>query len=132
VGISHPKYTLIFIIDWKGLINMTVNQNINVIITDDLYDKEDTYTQKIIDKGIKKLKDRLAQYKQNNIADIHSDLILIHYVIDGKYYVFKCCVNRVQIRLLYTYKNGDLTIISHQFKRRPGNDYIRYFEEVYG
>lgn len=111
---------------------MNTFQNINVIMANDLYDKEDLYTQKIIDKGVEKLRHRLSQYKYNNISDIHSDSVLIHDVIDGKYYVFKCSVNRVQIRILYTFENGDLTIISHQFKRRPGKDYIRYFEKVYG
>lgn len=111
---------------------MGTSQIINVIIANELYDKEDAYTRKIIDKGIEKLRQRLSQYKYNNIADIHSDPVLIHDVIDGKYYVFKCSVNRIQIRILYTFENGDLTIISHQFKTRPGKDYIRYFEKVYG
>lgn len=111
---------------------MTICQDINVIMANDLYDKEDTYTRKIIDKGVEKLRQRLSQYKCNNISDIHSDFVLIHDVIDGKYYVFKCSVGRVQLRILYTFENGDLTIISHQFKRKPGKDYIRYFEKVYG
>lgn len=103
----------------------------NIIIEDKSFHKKDKYTQKIINKGIKRLMERLSQYNGTDIDKIFGDNILIHDIIDKDKYVFKSRVNNVQLRILYTIIDGDLIILSHWCKKQTGKEYIRYFENLY-
>ena len=104
----------------------------NIIIRDPTLKKEDRYKQKTIMKGVDRLKQRLEQYNGLDISRIFGDDILIHDIIDKDKYVFKCRVNNIQVRILYTVnQDGDLVILSHWCKQETNKDYIRYFESLY-
>jgi hypothetical protein len=100
------------------------------------YQKINKDTRKSIDKGIQKLRDRLNTYFSNNenINDIHGDGILIHDIYDEdgyKFYVYKCRVLTMSLRLLYTIEDGNLVIVSYYIKETPYNkinDYFKFFE----
>lgn len=103
----------------------------NVIIRDTKFNKLDKASQRTIKKGIEKLELRLAQYGNDiKIETIFDDDILIHDIVNKKFYVYKCTIGKVQLRLLYTIKNDDLYIISHYFKKSSNKEWISYFENV--
>lgn len=103
-----------------------------VIQNDKDYKKEDQSTKRTIDKGINKLDARLSKYRMQKIKieNIFNDDILIHDIINKKYYVYKCRVDNVQLRILYTVVEDKLVIISHYCKKNPTKEYINYFEKV--
>lgn len=105
--------------------------SVKVVIADREYQKECKSTQRILNIAINKLKFRISTYtdKQVNIDTLVGDNVLKHDIINGLY-VYKCSVNRNQIRLLYTYKDGKLIIISHYQKKQPTTEYIDYFEKI--
>jgi hypothetical protein len=103
-----------------------------VVRRDKTYHKEKLDVQRSIDMAIDRLKERLQYYNDQNIeiGKVFGDDILIHDIINKYYYVYKCRVNQMQIRILYTVKDNKLIIISHWYKNRTNNDYIKYFKEV--
>lgn len=105
---------------------------LKIVINDRKYNKEDKSTKRSIDKGIVRLKARLSEYLSRNIRieNIFNDDILIHDIINKQFYVYKCQVDKFQLRILYKVEDGELVIISHYFKKSPSKEYIRYFEKV--
>lgn len=103
-----------------------------VIRKDKTYHKQKVDVQRSIDMAIERLKMRMLEYQEQNIevGKIFGDDIIIHDIINKYFYVYKCRVNQMQIRLLYTMKDDRLIIISHWYKNRTNNDYIKYFEDV--
>lgn len=111
----------------KGVLNM-----IEIVIEDKVYKKEDKSTKRSIDKGIAKLEARLCEYlsRNVNIENVFDDDILIHDIINKQFYVYKCQVDKFQLRILYKVDGQKLVIVSHYFKKSPNKEYIRYFEKV--
>lgn len=105
---------------------MTVVQN------DKTYKKADKSTKRSIDKGIMKLQSRLAEYIDKNIKieNVFNDDILIHDIINKHFYVYKCQVDKLQLRILYTIHEDNLIIISHYCKKSPTKEYIAYFQKI--
>lgn len=103
----------------------------NIIIRDSKFSKLDKASQRTIKKGIEKLESRLSQYGDDiKIENIFDDDILIHDIVNKKFYVYKCTIGKVQLRLLYTIKDDVLYIISHYFKKSSNKEWISYFENV--
>lgn len=105
---------------------------LQTIINDKSYKKEDKSTKRSIDKGIIKLEARLSEYLNRNIKieNVFNDDILIHDIINKRFYVYKCQVDKIQLRILYTVVNENLVVISHYCKKSPTKEYIGYFEKV--
>lgn len=105
---------------------------LQIIINDKTYKKEDKSTKRSIDKGIVKLETRLSEYLNRNIKieNVFNDDILIHDIINKRFYVYKCQVDKIQLRILYTVVNENLVVISHYCKKSPTKEYIGYFEKV--
>lgn len=105
---------------------------LQTIINDKTYKKEDKSTKRSIDKGIIKLEARLSEYLNRNIKNenVFNDDILIHDIINKRFYVYKCQVDKIQLRILYTVVNENLVVISHYCKKSPTKEYIGYFEKV--
>lgn len=105
---------------------------LQIIINDKTYKKEDKSTKRSIDKGIIKLEARLSEYLNRNIKieNVFNDDILIHDIINKRFYVYKCQVDKIQLRILYTVVNENLVVISHYCKKSPTKEYIGYFEKV--
>ena len=103
-----------------------------IILNDKTYRKEDNSTKRSIDKGIAKLKTRLLEYTSRgvNVENIFNDDILIHDIINKHFYVYKCKVDKIQLRILYMVSEGDLVIVSHYCKKNTTKEYISYFEKV--
>lgn len=103
-----------------------------VVRKDKTYHKQKVDVQRSIDMAIERLKMRMLEYQEQNIevGKIFGDDIIIHDIINKYFYVYKCRVNQMQIRLLYTMKDDKLIIISHWYKNRTNNDYIKYFKDV--
>ena len=103
-----------------------------VIQNDKTYKKADKSTQRSIRRAVEKLQFRLSGYfeKGMRIETIFNDDILIHDIINKHYYVYKCCIDKIQLRILYTIRQGNLVIISHYCKKSPTKEYISYFEKV--
>lgn len=104
----------------------------NIVVNDVSYKKSDKSTQKVIDKGVSKLHARLSEYERSGIkiSCIFNDDTLIHDIIRKKFYVYKCRIDKVQLRILYTIHNDELIIISHYCKKQDSKEYISYFEKV--
>lgn len=104
----------------------------NIIRKNDMFMKEKKDVQRSINMGIRKLKQRLEEYQKQNISPdrVFNDDITKHDVINNCFYVYKCKVNQMQIRILYTVENDNVVIVSHYYKNRTNNDYIPYFEKV--
>ena len=105
----------------------------NIIQKDKTYDKVNSDVRRSIDMSIKRLESRLSNYidQDINAGKIFNDDILIHNVINKKFYVYKSKVNQMQIRILYTVdEDNNLVILSHWYKNRTNNDYIKYFKEL--
>lgn len=105
---------------------------LQTIINDKMYKKEDKSTKRSIDKGIVKLEARLSEYLNRNIKieNVFNDDILIHDIINKSFYVYKCQVDKLQLRILYTVIEKQLVVVSHYFKKSPTKEYIGYFEKV--
>lgn len=105
---------------------------LQTIINDKTYKKEDKSTKRSIDKGIVKLEARLSEYLNRNIKieNVFNDDILIHDIINKRFYVYKCQVDKIQLRILYTVVDENLVVISHYCKKSPTKEYIGYFEKI--
>lgn len=103
-----------------------------VINEDPTYDRVNVNVRRSIDMAVERLVARLSPYVDQNIeiGKVFTDDILIHNIINKYFYVYKCRVNQMQIRILYTIRDGDLIIISHWYKNRTNNDYIKYFIDI--
>jgi hypothetical protein len=108
------------------------------------YKKLDKNMQNMVNKAIVKLQTRYDEYKNQNIAitNIFGDSVIIHDIIDDEYYVYKCQVNNLQIRLLYEVtkrnninviysfiKNGN-NAIKKPIAKHNGDSYLKLFENV--
>jgi mRNA-degrading endonuclease RelE of RelBE toxin-antitoxin system len=83
------------------------------------YKKLDKNSKNMVSKAINKLQKRYDEYKKQNIAitNIFGDSVIIHDIIDGHFYVYKCCVANLQIRLLYEVdKNDNINVLYHFIK----------------
>lgn len=100
----------------------------NTIIVDRCFDKKDKSTQKVILRGITKLQNRYEYYREAEC--IFNDDILVHDIIEKKYFVYKCCVGKVQLRILYFLDNETLIIISTYIKKKATKEYIAFFERA--
>jgi hypothetical protein len=106
------------------------------------YKKLDKNSQRMISKAIDKLTQRYEEYKRQNIAitNIFGDSVIIHDIIDGHFYVYKCCVSNLQIRLLYEVdEDNNINVLYHFIKnnnnsikgpdaKRCGDMYLKLFE----
>lgn len=104
-----------------------------IINKDILYDKENADTKRSIDMALSKLEERLSKYvvdQKIDVGKIFNDDVLMHDIINKRYYVYKCKANNMQIRLLYTVKNNKIILISHWYKKRTDTKYIQYFENI--
>ena len=103
-----------------------------VINEDPTYDRVNVNVRRSIDMAVERLIARLSPYVDQNIeiGKVFTDDILIHNIINKYFYVYKCRVNQMQIRILYTIRDGDLIIVSHWYKNRTNNDYIKYFIDI--
>lgn len=104
-----------------------------VIYRDERYSKEKKDVQRSINMAVERLKKRLSVYVEGQHLEpnkIFGDDILIHDIVNKYWYVFKCKVNQMQIRILYTFEDGNLIILSHWYKNRTNNDWVYYFREI--
>ncbi|MEE5993263.1 MAG: hypothetical protein V3G42_08485 [Oscillospiraceae bacterium] len=103
-----------------------------IIQNDRTYQKEDRSTKRSIDRGIMKLSEKLAVYFENHmtIETIFNDDILIHDIINKRFYVYKCQVDKIQLRILYMVQGDALIIVSHYCKKKSTKEYISYFEKI--
>lgn len=103
---------------------------------------------KILDKAYKKLKpSQKRDYKvalskleqrfktyadQNiNIGQVFNDDTLTHDIIHKYFYVYKCKVRNLQMRVLYTVNDkGEIVVLSHHRKEQDTTDYLEDFEKV--
>ena len=106
-----------------------------VINIDPEYPKLDKSTQRAIDTGIEKLIGRLTTYLCYNqsFESIGMDDKLIHdaYIADGeRFFLYKCRVKTLSLRLLYTFEGEDVIVISHVCKKNPRYEYFDFFENA--
>lgn len=96
------------------------------------YYKVDNYTRKVIDRAVGKLCDRLQYYldQGKRIDNIFGDDILIHDIFAKNLYVYKCYINGMQMRLLYTVNGKTLVIVAHYIKKDKPQEWLSYFEKV--
>ena len=88
--------------------------------------------------GCDKLIMRLEDYRKQNIdvSRIFNDDILIHDIIHKNFYVYKCSVEGMQLRILYQVVNNDVNILAFYSKNSSNRnknackEYIHYFEDV--
>lgn len=90
-------------------------------------------TQMAIKEGMNKLKERLETYLKYNPSfdTIGMDDKLIHdaYISNGKrFFLYKCRIKTLSLRLLYTFENDDVVVISHICKKNARYEYFNYFE----
>lgn len=107
-----------------------------VKVEDKLLFKEPIGTQRLIYKAVDKLRQRYQTYTKMDkcISNIFNDDTLIHDIIKKDFYVYKCRVGRVSIRLLYIVRDNDLIVVNHCIKNRIhnqifGDNYIKMFEK---
>ena len=105
-----------------------------IINIDPTYSKLEKSIQHAINVGIDKLIGRLKTYKQYNQSnDAIMDDKLVHdaYVVDGKrFFLYKCRVKTLSLRLLYTFEGEDVIIITHVCKKNPRYEYFDFFENA--
>ena len=99
------------------------------------FGKIDASTRQGIYIGIKRLKERIETYIQYNgsFENIGMDDKLIHdaYVSNGKrFFLFKCRIKSMSLRLLYTFENDDIVIISYVCKKDSRYEYFDFFENA--
>jgi len=111
---------------------------------DKSYKKLDKNSKNMIGKAISKLTKRYNEYKKQNIAitNIFGDSVIIHDIIDGHFYVYKCCVVNLQIRLLYEVdKDNNINVINYFIKnnnntikktdaKKCGDVYLKLFKDI--
>lgn len=105
------------------------------IIKDSTYPKLDKSLCTAINTGVKKLEKRLNTYFQHGqkFESIEMDDKLIHdaYIKNGKrFFLYKCRINHISLRLLYTFEDNDLVIVSHCMKKNSRYEYFDYFESM--
>lgn len=104
-----------------------------IIRKDPAYSKEKLDVQRSVDMAVDRLHERLSSYIEDQkleVGKIFGDDIVIHDIINKYFYVYKCRVNQMQIRILYTVRNGKLIILGHWYKNRTNNDYIKHFKQI--
>ncbi len=103
------------------------------VLRDTAYKKENVDVQRSIRMAIKKLEKRLCQYVDQNDFNpdrIFGDDIIVHDIFNKNFYVYKCKVNQMQIRLLWKIEDGKLIIVAHWYKFRTNNEYINHFQKM--
>ena len=99
------------------------------------FGKIDASTRRGIYTGIKRLKERIETYIQYNgsFENIGMDDKLVHdaYVSNGKrFFLFKCRIKSMSLRLLYTLENDYIVIISYVCKKDSRYEYFDFFENA--
>lgn len=95
--------------------------------------KENINVQRSVNIAVRRLNERLSQYvdvQHMDVGKIFNDDILMHDILNGTYYIYKCACNQMQIRILWTVEDNKLVIISYWYKNRTNNEYIRYFADL--
>lgn len=85
------------------------------------YKKLDSSYKKAINAGIKKLQKRYEYYRNQNIVitNLFGDDVIIHKIIEDNWYVYKCRMNKIQIRLLYEVDiDNDINVIDYYIKNK--------------
>lgn len=98
------------------------------IIDDHSYNKLDKSTRKIIARGISKLRDRYEYYEGSKY--IFNDDTLVHDIIRKRYFVYKCRIDKIQLRILYFAENDNLIVIGSYIKKKNNKEYIGIFEKT--
>lgn len=105
-----------------------------IINKDPTYSKLDKSTQNAIDTGIEKLRGRLETYtKYAPFETIGMDDKLIHdaYISKGKrFFLYKCRIKTISLRLLYTFEDDSVVIISHVCKKNARYEYFNHFQNA--
>ena len=89
------------------------------------YTKLEPTSRKNIDTAINKLRSRYDTYKNTNInvvPELLGDDILVHDIIRDSFYVYRCRVKDIQIRLLYEINsNNKINVIDYFIKNREND-----------
>ena len=98
------------------------------------FSRLDKSTQKTICVGIERLRERVDTYlkygKSFNERFMDDKLIHDAYVVgDKRFFLYKCRIKSVSLRLLYTFENDNLVIVSHVMKKDSKFEYFDYFEK---
>lgn len=104
-----------------------------IVLRDPEYRKENVDVRRSINMAIKRLEQRLSQYavQENfNPEKIFADDVIVHDIFNKHFYVYKCKVNQMQIRLLWKVENNKLVIVAHWYKFRTDNGYIDHFQKM--
>ena len=119
MGILYHKF-------YKG------SEIMKITYLDPQYKKLDEYSQKVYRRAVKKLLNRLQYYldQGKRIDNIFGDDILIHDIVEKNQYVYKCYINSMQMRILYTVKDDELIIISHYVKKDKPKEWLPFFENI--
>lgn len=101
----------------------------------DGYDKLDNNVKRSIQTGIGRLKERIETYLSygQKFDDIMMDDKLIHdaYISNGKrFFLYKCRIKAVSLRILYTFEGRNLVVISYVIKKNPRYEYFNHFEDA--
>lgn len=99
-----------------------------IVIDDRNYSKLDKSTQKVIEQAAAKLQSRYEYYGDSQC--IFNDDILVHDIIRKKYFVYKCRIDRIQLRILYLAQGENLIIVSSYIKKKNNKEYIGIFEKA--
>lgn len=98
------------------------------------FSRLDKSTQKTICVGIERLSKRVKTYldygKSFNERFMDDKLIHDAYVVgDKRFFLYKCRIKSVSLRLLYTFEDDNLVIVSHVMKKDSKFEYFDYFEK---
>jgi len=89
------------------------------------YIKLEPTNRKDVDMAITRLKDRYDTYKNNEnkiVPELLGDDILVHDVVREKFYVYRCRVRNIQIRLLYEVNdNNKINVIDYFIKNKENS-----------
>ena len=82
-----------------------------VVWEDTSYYKEKPDVRRSVDMAVATLKTRLTEYVDNqniSVRKIFGDDVMMHEIINKYFYVYKCKVNQMQIRILYTMRDDEV------------------------
>ena len=102
--------------------------DMKTVMADKKYEKMDKSTKKVISQGISKLQSRYEYY--DGAKCIFNDDTLVHDIIRKHYYVYKCRVDKIQLRILYLAIDNNIIIISSYIKKKNTKEYIALFEKA--
>lgn len=86
------------------------------------YTKLEPTSRKCVDTAINRLENRYNVYKNINkdvVPELLRDDVLVHDVVREKFYIYRCRVKDIQIRLLYEVNgNNKINVIDYCIKNR--------------